>query len=367
MKRIKQRPHEFWMARALQWARRGEGLTRPNPPVGAVAVKNGRIVGEGYHRRADGPHAEVVALAKAGKNARGCTLYITLEPCCTWGKTPPCTDMILSSGVKRVVVSARDPNPSHSGRGLTTLRRRGLRVTEGVCAEEGRDLIAPFTKWVGRRLPYVTLKLGMSVDGKIADRCRRSRWITGPEARDKVHALRRRVDAVLVGGGTVRNDNPSLLPRPDHGRKPYRVVVSCHGRIPRTAAILTDGAVGQTLVAVSKHCPANITNGLKKTGAEVMDLPAVRQRLSLKALLRALAGRGCLHVLCEGGSELAESMIRAGVIDEYLFFVSPCVIGGLESTTAVGGQGWLLGRNPSLRFVSCEQVGRDIMIRALPA
>ena len=213
MKRIKPlQPHEFWMQRALRLARRGEGLTRPNPPVGAVAVKSGKIVGEGYHRRAGGPHAEVVALSKAGTKARGCTLYVTLEPCCTWGRTPPCTDLILSSGVRRVVVSVRDPNPRHSGRGLTLLRRKGIRVIEGVCAEEGMKLIAPFAKWIRRGLPYVTLKLGMSVDGKIADRKGRSRWITGPEARNKVHELRRRVDGILVGGGTVRNDDPSPAP-----------------------------------------------------------------------------------------------------------------------------------------------------------
>ena len=179
MKRIKPwRPHEFWMERALRLARRGEGLTRPNPPVGAVAVKNGKIVGEGYHHKAGGPHAEVIALSKAGSNARGCALYVTLEPCSTWGRTPPCTDLILSSGVKRVAVSVRDPNPRHSGRGLTMLRRKGIPVVEGVCADEGLELIAPFSKWIKNALPYVTLKLGMSIDGKIADRTGRSRWIT---------------------------------------------------------------------------------------------------------------------------------------------------------------------------------------------
>lgn len=368
MKRIKpSRPDELWMHRALQLARRGEGLTRPNPPVGAVAIKNGKIVGEGYHHRAGGQHAEVVALAKAGRHTRGCTLYVTLEPCCTWGRTPPCTDLILSSGVRRVVVSVRDPNPRHSGRGLTILRRKGISVVEGVCASEGMNLIAPFTKWTRRGLPYVTLKLGMSVDGKIADRSGRSRWITGPEARNKVQELRRRVDGILVGAGTVRDDNPSLLPRPDRGRTPWRIVVTRNGHIPGTSQLLTDTAVKQTLIAVSNRCPMRTIDEMKKAGAEVLVVPEKRGRISIKALFRMLARRGILHILCEGGSELAASLIRAALVDEYLFFISPCVIGGAESKSAVGGRGWLLGKNPRLEFISCEPAGRDLMIRALPA
>lgn len=361
------RTHEFWMKRALRLARRGEGLTRPNPPVGAVAVKDGTVVGEGYHRKAGGPHAEVVALSKAGRRAKGCTLYVTLEPCCTWGRTPPCTDLILSSGVSRVVACVRDPNPRHSGRGLTLLRRKGLAVLEGVCADEGMMLIAPFSKWVRKRLPYVTLKLGISVDGKIADAQGRSRWITGPQARARVQELRRRVDAVLVGGRTVRIDNPTLLPRPSRGRKPWRIVLARHGLIPRASKLLSDGAVSQTLIAVSNQCPAKALARLAESGALVVALPEQNGHVALKPLLRSLARRGILHVLCEGGSEIAATMIRAHEVDEYLFFVSPCVLGGTESKSAVGGAGWRLGRNPRLEFVSCEKVGRDLMIRAVPA
>jgi diaminohydroxyphosphoribosylaminopyrimidine deaminase / 5-amino-6-(5-phosphoribosylamino)uracil reductase len=367
MKRIEPLPHEFWMDRAFRLARQGEGLTRPNPPVGAIAVKKGKVVGEGYHRRAGGSHAEVVALSKAGKNARGSTLYVTLEPCCTWGRTPPCTDRILSSGVRLVVVSVRDPNPRHSGRGLNLLRRKGIRVIEGVRAEEGRELIAPFAKWIRRRLPYVTLKLAMSVDGKIADRKGDSKWITGPEARKKVQELRRRADGILVGGGTVRNDNPSLLPRPDGGRRPWRIMISGSGQLPWNSKVLTDTAVNQTIVVVLKRCPAKTVRRLKRAGAEVLVAPEERGKLSLKALFGWLADRGVLHILCEGGAELAASLIRAELVDEYLFFVSPRLIGGTESIGAIGGAGWLLGKNPELRFVSWERMGRDLMIRALPA
>ena len=368
MKRIEPLPpHEFWMDRALRLARRGEGLTRPNPPVGAVAVKNGKIVGEGYHRRAGGPHAEVVALSMAGKNSMGCTLYVTLEPCCTWGRTPPCVDLILSSGVSLVVLSVRDPNPRHSGSGLNILRRKGIRVIEGVCAEEGMELIAPFAKWIQRHMPYVTLKLGMSVDGKIADRSGRSKWITGPEARKKVQELRRRVDGILVGGGTVRNDDPSLLPRPDQGRKPLRIIVSRRGQIPWNSKVLTDAAARQTLLVVLKRYPVKTIQRLKAAGVEVLAASEEHGKISLKALFRMLASQGLLHILCEGGSELAGSMVRGRLVDEYLFFISPCIIGGIESKSAIGGQGWLLGKNPGLKFISCERVGRDFMIRALPA
>ena len=360
-------PHEFWMQRAFHLARLGEGLTRPNPPVGAVAVKNGKIVGEGYHRKAGGRHAEVMALTKAGNNAKGCTLYVTLEPCCTWGRTPPCTDLILSAGVQRVVVSVRDPNPRHSGRGLALLRRHGIPVLEGICASEGRSLTAPFAKWARQKMPYVTLKLGMSIDGKIADRNGKSKWITGRESRNKVQELRRRVDAIFVGAETVRVDNPSLLPRPDHGRKPWRIVVSREGRIPCHSQLLTDGAVKQTIIVVSTRCPTRSVKQLEKTGAEILAVPETQGQLSPRTLCRQLARRGILHILCEGGAELAESLIRANLVDEYLFFVSPCVIGGTLSRGAIGGRGWLLGSQPSLTFVSCERAGRDLMIQAMPA
>ena len=357
---------EAWMQRALQLARRGEGLTRPNPPVGAVAVSQGKVVGEGYHRKAGGPHAEVVALGKAGSKARGCTLYVTLEPCSTWGRTPPCTDLILSSGVRRVVICVRDPIPEHSGRGLTLLRRKGVSVVEGVCEEEGRTLIAPFARWITRGLPLVTLKLGISVDGKIADRKGNSKWITGPEARRKVHELRRRVDAVLVGAGTVRMDNPSLLPRPDRGRKPWRIVLARGGNIPAARRILTDNAVNQTMVVVSGRCPAAAVARIRRAGADVLVVPEVRGRVWLTSVLRQLGRKGILHVLCEGGSELAEAMIRAHAIDEYLFIVAPHIIGGARSLGAVGGEGWLLGAHPRIKFVSCEPAGQDFMIRAIP-
>ncbi len=196
---------ERWMRIALAQARRGEGLTRPNPPVGAVLVRNGRLLGRGFHRRAGRPHAEINALRAAGDAARGATLYVTLEPCSTWGRAPPCTEQIIARGIRRVVIGCPDPNPNHAGRGVRILRRAGLSVTVGVCGPECAGLVAPFHSWITRGLPYVTLKLGASLDGRIADARGRSRWITGPEARREAHRLRRRVDAILVGRGGSRS------------------------------------------------------------------------------------------------------------------------------------------------------------------
>ncbi len=330
---------------ALALARRGEGLTRPNPPVGAVVVKGGRMIGSGFHRKAGGPHAEVLALRKAGRRARGATLYVTLEPCSTWGRTPPCTDAVLASGVKQVVVSLRDPNPRHAGRGLTLLKRAGVSVVDNVLADESRELLAPFAKWIATRRPFVTLKLGISLDGRIADRTGRSRWITGAKARQFVQGLRRRSDAVMVGANTVRIDNPSLLPRPARGRKPYRVIITHKGRLPASARVLTDDAKDQTLIA---YC-----GGAGGT--------------SLSRLMSSLGALGILRVLCEGGGELAASLIQAKLVDEFIFFVAPCFVGGRGSVGAVGGRGWRMNELPRVRITSAERIGEDIMIRAVPA
>jgi diaminohydroxyphosphoribosylaminopyrimidine deaminase / 5-amino-6-(5-phosphoribosylamino)uracil reductase len=361
---VTRKPHEYWMAQALALARQGEGLTRPNPPVGAVVVKNGRRVGAGFHRKAGGPHAEVLALKQAGRRARGATLYVTLEPCSTWGRTPPCTDAILASGIARVAVGVRDPNPRHAGRGLALLRRRGVDVMEGVRARECAALIEPFAKWMEQRRPFVTLKLGMSLDGRLADRRGRSRWITGSAARNLVQGLRRRVDAVLVGGGTVRKDNPSLLPRPDHGRKPFRVVVASGGDIPRGAQVLTDGHQDQTLVVVAKSCSMRTIADLRGRGVAVSVCGAAR--VSLPRLMAELGRRGILHVLCEGGGELAEALIRAKRVDEFLFFVAPCILGGRDAVPAVGGAGWPIEAKPELRILDVGRAGSDVMIRARP-
>lgn len=353
------------MARALELARRGEGLTRPNPAVGAVLVRRGRVVGEGYHRKAGGPHAEIVALRRAGAEARGATLYVTLEPCSTWGRTPPCTEAIVRAGVRRVVSCVRDPNPRHAGRGIALLRKQGVRVDEGVLADEGRQLLAPFAKWITTGRPRVTLKLGMTVDGKIADAAGTSRWITGARSRRAVHDLRRRVDAILVGRRTVELDDPSLLPVPTLGRRPLRVVVDGRGRLTLRRRLFDDGLPGQTLVLTTTASSRRYRLGLQKRGIDTVVVASRTGEIKPARLLRELGRRGILHVLCEGGGVLAEALIRAGAVDEYWLFVAPRILGG-AATPAVGGSGWILARAPRLRFREQVRMGDDLLIRAEP-
>ncbi len=360
-------PDEVWMDRALALARRGEGLTRPNPPVGAVVVRGGRMVGEGWHRRAGGPHAEVHALRAAGAAARGATVYVTLEPCCTRGRTPPCTDALLAAGVRRVVAATSDPNPAHRGRGLRTLRAAGVEVACGVRRAEAERLLEPFAQWIVYREPWVVLKLAMTLDGRIADASGASRWITGPAARALVQEERRRSDAILVGIGTVLRDDPSLLPRPDGGRRPWRVVADPHGRTPATARILSDGAVPQTLIAVGPDCdPARAMTFLRR-GASVAVVDAAPDgRLAVRALLDHLGKLGVLRVLCEGGAEMAASLLDARAADELLLFYAPRILGGRSAVPAVGGEGRALGSALGYGITETFMAGPDLVVRARP-
>jgi diaminohydroxyphosphoribosylaminopyrimidine deaminase/5-amino-6-(5-phosphoribosylamino)uracil reductase len=357
---------EMWMRRALGLARKGEGTTRPNPPVGAVVVQRGRLVGQGWHRRAGGPHAEVVALRAAGTRAKGATLYVTLEPCCTCGRTGPCTDAILSAGIARVVAAVTDPNPRHRGRGIRLLRKAGVHVDTGTCMVSANELLAPFRKWVRSRRPFLTLKLACSLDGRIADAGGRSRWISGARARHWVRRLRRRVDAVIVGAGTARADDPSLLAFDGNEPRGHRVVVSANGRLAPSLRLLSGGNADRTIVAVSKLCPPRRRRALATGGASVWVLPSSSAGLvSMPALLRRLGRAGFLHVLCEGGGELASSLIGARLVDRYRFILTGRLLGG-GAVCAVGGKGWPLDRAPSLRMVALERLGPDALVTAEP-
>ncbi len=351
-----------WMRRALALARRAEGMTRPNPPVGAVVVKNGRKIGEGFHKKAGGPHAEVFALRQAGKAARGATLYVTLEPCSTHGRTPPCTEAVIQAGISRVVVGTADPNPRHAGRGLRLLRKGGIRVDVGACGEEAGRLIGPFACHMRRHRPFFTLKLGLSLDGRIADHTRSSRWITGPEAREEVQAMRRAADAIMVGAGTVRHDNPSLWPRPDGRRNPWRIIVVRNGPLLLKAQLFTDAHAGRTLVAAPKGWHPACARRIRQTGATVLELP--RDHF-LPSLAKELGKLGLLRVLCEGGGILAGELIRAGLADELCVFSSPMLIGGPVGAT--GNAEWLLDQAPRFNRAECRPVGRDLFMRFSPA
>jgi diaminohydroxyphosphoribosylaminopyrimidine deaminase/5-amino-6-(5-phosphoribosylamino)uracil reductase len=349
---------EKYMMRAIELAKRGEGLTRPNPPVGAVLVQNGEVIAEGWHEKAGGAHAEVNCLKSAIGDLKSAILYVTLEPCSTQGQTPPCTDLIREKGIGRVVVSMMDPNPLHAGEGLKILEETGVEVVSGICETEGRELIAPFEKFITTGMPYVTLKLALTLDGRIADSTGDSRWITGAEARERVQEMRRRADAVMVGAGTVRADDPSLLPRPDEGRCPWRVVVGKN--IPADSKVLTDAAAEQTIIfEMEGHCP----QCPQTTRTRVAITPSL-QINSLRAGLQRLADEyNVMHVLCEGGGTLAASLVAEGLVDEFAFFIAPKLLGsdGLPGFSKSGG---LMADMTNLKFQTFEQVGDDILIKA---
>jgi diaminohydroxyphosphoribosylaminopyrimidine deaminase/5-amino-6-(5-phosphoribosylamino)uracil reductase len=351
-----------WMAEALRLARLGEGLTRPNPPVGAVVVRNEKIVGRGYHRKAGGPHAEVYALRQAGAKAAGATIYVTLEPCSSWGRTPPCTDAILAAGIARVVCAVSDPNPKHAGKGFKLLRKAGIEVHCGVGSADACELLRPFTSSMTRSRPYLTVKLAVSLDGRIADATGCSQWISGPRARVYVQGLRRRADAIMVGAGTACEDNPSLLPRPAKGRKPYRVIVDASGRTPVQAKVFTDEQAARTILATTKRCPERRRQAYARHGAQVLVLPAAGRGVSWSALLKALHAKGIMHVVCEGGGMLVGSLLKTGLVDGLVLFVAPIVLGG-NGRPSVGGVNWALANAPRLKVVESKQVGKDIMIR----
>ncbi len=354
------------MSEAVALARRGEGATRPNPPVGAVVVRNGEIVGRGYHARAGRPHAEVNALRHAGEAACGASLYVTLEPCSTHGRTPPCAERILQAGVGEVVIGTSDPNPRHRGRGVRTLRRRGVKVRTGVGRPACEALLAPFAKWVVTGRPFVTLKLGMTLDGRIGDRNGRSQWITGPAARQRGQDLRKRADAVLVGSGTALADDPSLRFRGRRREILYRVIADSRGRLPPKAQVLTDGHADETILAVTRRASGQRVAQYEAAGARVWTLPSPGNHLSLARLLRRLGEMGLLHVLCEGGGGLAEALLRAELVDRLLIFVAPRILGDHRAVPVIGGRGWTLAAARRLRFVSEERLGDDLLITAEP-
>ncbi|MGQ9696624.1 MAG: bifunctional diaminohydroxyphosphoribosylaminopyrimidine deaminase/5-amino-6-(5-phosphoribosylamino)uracil reductase RibD [Armatimonadota bacterium] len=355
-----------WMRRALSLARRALGRTSPNPAVGAVIVRDGEAVGWGATHPPGGPHAEAVALAKAGKRAEGATLYVTLEPCAHYGRTPPCCESIISAGIARVVCAVEDPNPLVSGRGIASLRRSGVKVDVGLLKAEAERLNEWYLHYVTTGRPFVTCKYAMSLDGKTATRTGESRWITGEAARRYVHRLRRTHDAVMCGIGTALKDDPLLTPRP-RGRTrrgyPLRIVVDSQARLPVTAAMLKDTVVSPVLVACTEGAPADRVDALCRAGAEVVRLPSNNGRVDLDALLSELGARGITSVLLEGGGELAEGFVRQGLVNKVLAFVAPVVIGGRAAPTPVGGEGsGRLADALRLGSVRVRRFGADIGI-----
>jgi diaminohydroxyphosphoribosylaminopyrimidine deaminase/5-amino-6-(5-phosphoribosylamino)uracil reductase len=356
-----------FMERALALAAKGLGLAAPNPMVGALVVAGDRVVGEGWHEGPGRPHAEVVALREAGDRARGATLYATLEPCSHQGRTPPCAPAVAGTGVARVVIATRDPNPVVDGRGVRVLQDAGVEVAEGVLEEPAKGLIQGFAKHVTTGLPFVTLKMAASLDGKVAARDGTSKWITGPEARADVHRLRAASGAVVVGAGTVLADDPSLTVRLDgfRGRPPMRMVVDAGGRVPSTASLFDDGA--PTLVATVPGVDDEVRREWESAGAEVLtvDAAAGGPGVSLPHLIELLGKRDVQNVLIEGGPTLAWSAVEAGVVDRLVLYLAPKVVGGSDAPGILGGRGVeTMGDALPLEIVEVGTLGNDLKVVA---
>ena len=340
------------MRLALRLARCGYGMTSPNPMVGAVLVRRGKIIGRGWHHRAGEPHAEIEALRDAGRrghSAKGATLYVTLEPCCTHGRTPPCTDAVIAAGIKTVVAGATDPNPKHRGRGFEVLKRAGVSVTHGVLAEDCDRLNEAFNHWIVRRVPLVTVKAGMTLDGKIATASGESRWITGEQARAYGMRLRQGADAILVGINTVLADDPSLtvrnqtsdirIPKPE--ARPHslrRIVLDAGARTPPTVKVISDEFKNLTTVVVSERAPKSRLRVLAQR-VKVLAAPSLDGKIDLRWLLRRLGKENVTSLLVEGGGEVNASFLLQGLTQRVAFFYAPKILGGRDARRAVAGDG----------------------------
>lgn len=361
----------YWMRRALLLAQRAQGRVSPNPAVGAVLVRDGVVVGEGHTMPPGGAHAEIVALRQAGERARGATLYVTLEPCAHYGRTPPCCDALVAAGIARAVIAVRDPFPEVNGRGIRCLRAAGVEVEIGLEVDAAVQINAGFFKRVRSGLPGVTAKFAVSLDGKIATHTGHSHWITGPDARREAHRLRDTHDAILVGIGTVLADNPRLTTRlPDNvtgaggAHHPVRVVLDSRARCPLDSAMLDRSLPGRTLVLVGSDVPVERVRALSGAGAEVVPLPAHDGRLDPEGALRHLASRGINSVLVEGGSQVHGSLLDAGLVDRIVAFVAPVIIGGAGAPSPIGGLGAsTMGDALRLSDIDVQQCGDDVMIR----
>lgn len=356
-----------YLKRALRLAEKGRGQVSPNPLVGAIVVRDGEIVGEGYHARYGGPHAEVVALREAGERAKGSTLYVTLEPCCHHGKTPPCTDAILSAGVQRVVVGAVDPNPLVNGRGLELLRQAGVQVELVQEWEPAVRLNRGYFKWVRSGIPWVTLKAAITLDGKIATTTGRSKWITSEAARRLAHRLRAEHDAVLVGRGTVQADDPALTVRHVRGVDPVRVLLDEDlGVVPDSKAVALASLDRKTVVFTAEDAPDQVARKLQAKGVEVIRVSRLQDgSLDPLAVLRGLGQRGITSVMVEGGARVFTSLLRERLVDEFVFFVAPKIFG--DGVSVIGDLGIEdVGDAPLLEFKMVRRIGPDLYLRASP-
>ena len=360
--------HEYFMKMTLELAEKGKGRVSPNPMVGAVVVKNNRIVSSAYHKRVGGLHAEALALKIAGKKARGATLYVNLEPCAHVGRTPACTDAIVKSRVKKVFCSMKDPNPVNNGHGIDLLRKNKINVSVGLLREEAHELNKVFIKYTTKNMPFVTLKIAESLDGKIATRSKDSKWITSEESRSFAHKLRSEIDAILVGVNTVIKDDPILTSR--RLRTPIKVILDPYLNVPERANIFSKKSPALNIMAILKKSldkkpTIQKIRRLNKKGVLVISCPGKYARIDLEWLLRELAELEIAHLLVEGGGDTLAGFLENGLADRILFFIAPKIIGGKDAITSVEGHGVKKVSNSiKLKDVEIKRIGEDILIEA---
>ena len=350
---------ENYMREALRIAKNSIGRTSPNPLVGAVIVKDNRIIAEGWHRQAGTEHAEIHAIKMAGDLAKDSTMYVTLEPCSHYGKTPPCVNAIINAGIKKVFVAMTDPNPEVDG--IKILRDAGIEIEIGLLEDDARKLNEFFLKWITTDKPFVSLKSAMTLDGKIATSSGQSKWITSDESRQRVHELRDIHDAIMVGIGTVLIDNPLLTARVYGGKNPIRIIVDSNARTPLISNVVTNHQA-QTIIAVTKNAPLERVDALKNCGVEII-FAGDGERVDLNILMNELARRNIISVFVEGGGTLNFSLLESNLVDKVYTFIAPKILGGRESMTSVEGHGFdNISSAIHLKNISTEMIGSDILI-----
>jgi diaminohydroxyphosphoribosylaminopyrimidine deaminase / 5-amino-6-(5-phosphoribosylamino)uracil reductase len=356
---------EKYMLLALDLAQQGVGFTSPNPMVGAIVVKDDLIVGRGYHAAAGQAHAEVNAIEDAGTEARGGTLYVTLEPCNHTGRTPPCTEKILASGIRRIVVAMRDPNPEVKGGGLAFLAGKGVTVTSGVCEDRAARQNEVFIKFVRTRRPFVTVKCAATLDGRIATRTGDARWVSGEASRQLVHRLRHAADAIMVGVKTVNRDDPSLTTRISgfHGKNPLRVILDTRLSISENARVVQSGFATGTTVVTGPVVPEEKKLRLEKNGVRILSSPLKEGRVDLGQLMAALGAAEITSLLVEGGGRVIASAFRDGIVDKVIFFFAPKILGGDDGVPICRGPGPELMQDClPIKKMQAHQIGEDVMI-----
>jgi len=359
------------MRLALSEASKAKKNTEPNPAVGCVIVNKDRIVAKAFHAKFGGPHAEVLALNKARDKAKGAILYVTLEPCCHFGKTPPCTERIIKSGIKTVVAAIADPNPANSGKGFKILRKNGIKVISGVLGEEAARLNKEFIERMKRKRPFITVKIAQSLDGKIATKTGDSKWISSSSSRRLANKLRSKNDAIMVGINTILKDDPRLTIRNSNGKariaqkQPTKIVVDSLLKTPPDARIFTNSSIGKVIIATTKIAPKANERLLKEKGAEILCISKDQNSINLKDLMRELAKRGIANILVEGGGELIASLFEERLVDKLNLFIAPIIIGGRDAITSVEGSGSEMVKEAlRLNKVEVKKIGRDLLLEA---